>query len=307
MSKLCIIHSDYPPLNYIIGGIEHPDIQTICLKRIRNTFWRSCMRRFCLMGGLWWSQRWRYIDKEALEQLSAIAEDFKVIVVDNKRMVVLRIIHKLLPQSTEKHLFYWTPICQVFHRLQSEKIVSRLSAISQMYCISSFNANDKAFYPNIMVKSTFYRFPAVSTVVNVKGEGLYFIGYEKGRTALLQRYKSAFEALGLPCSFLIYGRRDKGISYDENIERVARCQCIVDITIDQAGLSLRPLEALFFNKKLITNNKSIKQYPFYHPDNVFILEEDKMESLPSFVNKPLYTVSEEVKRSFDINNWALNY
>lgn len=307
MSKICIIHSDYPPLNFIIGGIKHPDIQTICLKRIKNTFWRSCMRKFCLISGLCWTQCWRYIDKESLKRLSTVEEDSKVIIIDNKRMVVLRIIHRLLPQSAEKHLFYWTPVCQIFHRLHSKEIAAHLSSISQMYHIGSFNANDKVFYPNIAVKSAFYRFPIATTLMDIKGQGLYFIGYEKGRTALLQKYKSIFEAFGLPCTFLIYKRRDKGISYEENIERVARCQCIVDITIDQAGLSLRPLEALFFNKKLITNNKGIKQYSFYHPDNIFILEEDNIELLPSFINKPLYAVSEEIKRSFDINDWALNY
>ncbi|OKZ05855.1 MAG: hypothetical protein BHV75_21920 [Bacteroides oleiciplenus] len=48
MSKLCIIHSDYPLLNYIIGGIEHPDIQTICLKHIRNTFGGAVCEGFAL-------------------------------------------------------------------------------------------------------------------------------------------------------------------------------------------------------------------------------------------------------------------
>lgn len=99
----------------------------------------------------------------------------------------------------------------------------------------------------------------------------------------------------------------KGISYFENIQNVSRCSCVVDITTEQTGISLRPLEALFFDKKLITNNKSIKEYSFYHPNNIFILEEDDLRKLPEFVTTPVTAVSEKVKDEFDINSWILNY
>lgn len=307
MSKVYIIYSDYPPLNYIIEGVNHPDIQTIRLKRMKGSFIQSCMRGLCLRLGLSWQQRWRYIDSEALEKLADIEKNAKVIIIDSKRKVILRIIHRLLPHSVSKHLFYWTPLRQIFHKHHSEEVRKHIEWIMRMYHVGSFNIEDKNYHPDISVKSVFFRFPESGVDVPSKGQGLYFVGYEKGRVDLLRKYQAEFETLGLSCSFLIYKRKEKGISYRENLKKEMQCQCLVDITVDQTGLSLRPLTALFLGKKLITNNKSIKQYLFYHPDNVFILGEDEMGDLLSFIHAPLHLVSDEIKCSFDINYWALNY
>ncbi len=182
-----------------------------------------------------------------------------------------------------------------------------MKAISKMYRISSFNADDVRIYPEIAIKPPFFRFPNKSKLTSDVTQGLYFIGYEKNRRDVLLEYKASFERLGLPCSFLIFKRKMKGISYFENIQNVSRCSCVVDITTEQTGISLRPLEALFFDKKLITNNKSIKEYSFYHPNNIFILEEDDLRKLPEFVTTPVTAVSEKVKEEFDINSWILNY
>ncbi|MBA2042253.1 LPS core biosynthesis protein RfaS, partial [Escherichia coli] len=51
---------------------------------------------------------------------------------------------------------------------------------------------------------------------------------------------------------------EKQISYEENIRRTLNANIIVDITKEnQSGWTLRILEALFFNKKLITNNINV--------------------------------------------------
>lgn len=57
------------------------------------------------------------------------------------------------------------------------------------------------------------------------------------------------------------------IKYDESIPYVIKSNCIIDIVLDpqQAGLSLRVYEAITYNKKLLTNNPSIKNFPYYNP------------------------------------------
>lgn len=50
------------------------------------------------------------------------------------------------------------------------------------------------------------------------------------------------------------------ISYQENLDNIRKSKCIVDVVQKgQIGLTLRPLESLFFKKKLLTNNKCIKK------------------------------------------------
>ena len=302
-----IIHADYQPLNYIISGVDSSQIKEICLKDIKDTLLLRCVRGLLRRLGLYWVFRSLYIRSESLEQLSLIEENARIIIIDNRHLVDLRIIDKILPSSVERNLFYWTPICQLFHRYTSEKRSKYMKAINKMYRISSFNADDARIYPEIAIKPPFFRFPNKSKLTSDVTQGLYFIGYEKNRRDVLLEYKASFERLGLPCSFLIFKRKMKGISYFENIQNVSRCSCVVDITTEQTGISLRPLEALFFDKKLITNNKSIKEYSFYHPNNIFILEEDDLRKLPEFVTTPVTAVSEKVKEEFDINSWILNY
>lgn len=302
-----IIHADYQPLNYIISGINSSQIKEICLKDVGDTLFLRCARGLFRRVGLFWLFRSLYIKGESLKQISLIEENTRVIIIDNRHLVDLRIIDKILPSSVERNLFYWTPICQLFHRYTPEKRSKYMKAISKMYRISSFNADDANIYPEITVKPPFFRFPKESESASDIKQGLYFIGYEKNRLNVLLKYKASFEKLGLQCSFLIFKRKAKGISYLENIRNVSRCSCVVDITAGQAGISLRPLEALFFDKKLITNNKSIKEYSFYHPSNIFVLEEDNLNDLPAFVNAPVSVISKNIKEEFDINTWILNY
>ena len=39
-----------------------------------------------------------------------------------------------------------------------------------------------------------------------------------------------------------------------------------------------------FNKKLITNNASIRDHAFYHPDKIFIWGEDERQSMARFLS-----------------------
>ena len=71
------------------------------------------------------------------------------------------------------------------------------------------------------------------------------------------------------------GVYEKRLSYPDYLKKAASSSIILEIMRPgHAGLSLRPLEALFFRKKLITDNPAIRNSEVYHPDNIFILGED---------------------------------
>lgn len=72
-----------------------------------------------------------------------------------------------------------------------------------------------------------------------------------------------------------YYKNGQKISYLENIEIVKHSDIILEIgQLGQAGITLRALEAILFNKKLITTNNFIKNYDFYSPEQIFILDLD---------------------------------
>lgn len=78
------------------------------------------------------------------------------------------------------------------------------------------------------------------------------------------------------------------LTYKQNIEKIKHSNIILEINKPgQAGLTLRALEAMAFNKKLITNNASIKKHDFYHPDRIFIWGEDHPDQMPDFIARPV--------------------
>jgi len=88
--------------------------------------------------------------------------------------------------------------------------------------------------------------------------------------------------------------KDTPINYSDNIKKVIGSDVILEIThIGQTGATLRALEAVVLNKKLITNNKSIVNYDFYSPEQIFILDNNYNE-LSSFLSKTFEPVKLEI-------------
>jgi hypothetical protein len=54
---------------------------------------------------------------------------------------------------------------------------------------------------------------------------------------------------------------------------------------------------------MITNNKSIVNYDFYHPNNIFILTDSNLDSLEDFVKLPYVEIPEEIVMKYNFKNW----
>ncbi|CAD7286423.1 hypothetical protein [Campylobacter suis] len=95
---------------------------------------------------------------------------------------------------------------------------------------------------------------------------------------------------------------EKTLTYRENLENVKKSKVLVDFVIDvHHGLSLRTFEALGYNKKLITTNKTIKYYDLYNPNNIFILD-NNFEEIDDFLAKP-YIIDEQIRSKYGFGNW----
>lgn len=75
------------------------------------------------------------------------------------------------------------------------------------------------------------------------------------------------------------------IEYSQNINFVNESQIVVDIVNgNQSGLTLRVLEALFLNKKLITNNKHITTYEFFDGRYIKVIDFEDYDAILHVVN-----------------------
>lgn len=101
---------------------------------------------------------------------------------------------------------------------------------------------------------------------------------------------------------------DKNISFEENLDNVEAADILIDVLNDvHGGLSFRAFEAIYYAKKLITNNINIINYDFYNDNNILIWShQTTVEDIKKFVNKPYQPLSEHIMHKYSFSNW-INY
>lgn len=114
------------------------------------------------------------------------------------------------------------------------------------------------------------------------------------------RAKSAFNSN----PYIHYVESSNALSFAENLQKVAACKVVVYFLNDvHQGLSFRTFDALCFDKKLITNNKNIKQYDFYHPNNILVWTGENRDELAEFLQTPYIPLKPEIKEKYAFSHW----
>ena len=143
---------------------------------------------------------------------------------------------------------------------------------------------------------------------------------DKGRYKQMKEIKSALEKLNIKCNFFLvkeqgknYMKEDrqwvveKGIAYGAFLENVKNSDLIVDLVQNgQVGMTLRVLEALFYNKKIITNNDAIKETPIYNSNNILIWNSEEKAEIQDFIKKDYEVISNSIKNQYTFENWIQN-
>lgn len=166
----------------------------------------------------------------------------------------------------------------------------------------TFDKNDAQKY-NMKYNPQFY-------IKNIKIQGeqnkydVLFLGRPKTRKKDIVDLEKKLKEEGIQTNFKIIENEKDYVSYDEYLKMIAESKCILDYNQEgQVGLSLRPMEALFLERKLITNNTDIKNYDFYNHDNIFILGEDNINEIKEFINKPYKKIDQDIIDYYDFDQW----
>ncbi len=97
----------------------------------------------------------------------------------------------------------------------------------------------------------------------------------------------------------------KPLPYKDYIEINRRSKVILDIAHSlQSGLTMRTIEIMGMNKKIITTNKDIKNYNFYNGNNIEIIERENISIEDSFFENKFFG-NDEIKK-LEIKNWIKN-
>lgn len=126
-------------------------------------------------------------------------------------------------------------------------------------------------------------------VADAPKSDVYFVGLAKDRMDKIYEIFQKLSGAGLRCDFTViigkdevtkYQKKYPGISfntsrvpYSEVLRKLAATKCILELCAEgQDGLTMRFYEAVFYNKLLITNNKTAKESQLYNAAYMQVVE-----------------------------------
>ena len=179
----------------------------------------------------------------------------------------------------------------------------------QKYCDEAFCWDEKASKKwNATFIPLCYYYIDIKTKHNTSYSFLWLGREKKDRNSmLLDNIKNSL--LNVFCNSSSYfwktlNNNDKGYDYTtEYLPMIINTKILIEVVINnQTGLTLRALEALFYNKKLITTNEYIKKYNFYNSNNIFIWGVDS--NLSEWIKLPHMQVSDSIKNEYTFESFV---
>ena len=195
-------------------------------------------------------------------------------------------------------VFYWNKL--VF---QSYFDILNDPNVDEFY---TFDEEEAEKY-NFKLNSTYYS-KRIKIPENKVVNDVVFLGRAKDREKELVQLEKQLKKKKVKTDFKIIKDEKDFIEYKKYLEMVSKAKAILDFNAyNQRGLSLRVMESLFFEKKLITSNKFIKEYDFYNKNNIFILGEDKIENINKFLNSDYEKIDQKIIDYYDFEEWIKRF
>ena len=285
MNKTLILINDNKN-RYFINKNSHYNFKEIYRSNMYvSRILRKIAFKLCLPGRKFFLGKWKY-DFDSYDT---------IILFDTGNAKEL--LDYIFNYSEGKRIIFW------YWNAVAGSISPKL--IDKKYEIWSFDKEDCKTY-NFKYNTQFY----VKENISHMCKEIYpiydfiFVGQEKGRTQQLSMLADELDNLNLLYEFYIVDGKAKKINstsrfkygkmllYPEIIKRINTTRGIIDIVFEkQSGMTLRPLEALFFKKKLVTNYANIVKEKFYNKNNIFIIGQDDIKKLRDFIYSPYDTTN----------------
>lgn len=89
-------------------------------------------------------------------------------------------------------------------------------------------------------------------------------------------------------------------------KKMYRSQIIIDLLqFEQVGVTQRVLDALYLEKKIITDNKEISQYEFFNKNNILIVDSKIQKSdVEKFKKVKYIKINEEIIEYYSLEKWV---
>ncbi len=156
----------------------------------------------------------------------------------------------------------------------------------------------------------------IAPVSGIKRTKLFFCGViDDYRQAIISDLVSLCEKNNTDFDFWLKPYGNNSISseyvhysempYAENVQRLEKAECILEVMHEgYVGITQRYLEAVIYNKRLLTNNKEIKELPYYDPRYMYYFE--KVEDIDWNWLCSDVAVDYHYKGDFSVQTWKEN-
>ena len=261
MGKLLVLLKPVPKtlIGYIWDALDNDDVENVQgLQRGINWFTlitRKPILRLPFRIPLVLYSPWFHY--KTLLALSKLSSEDNVLILEQKNKYVCKIIRRIVPKGVRIYNYFVNPINRVFSQDIAKQSIAEIADMGFIMC--SFDKNDAELY-NMKYVGQYLRHPERSQLETKTDIDFFFCGLAKDRKGFLDELLDKLVRSGFKCCFIVPENSRDSITGDQYCEYAFRSRCIVDICQKgQTGLTRRPLEALFFRKKLLTNNSYISK------------------------------------------------
>ncbi len=302
MKKLVLLNARWDVERFFI---ENVNISDVIVKSMYKFYKRDLKYKVAVFWMLkcklpfqsLWYENWRW-------ELNNY--DIVVVKAENLSWQILYYIKKKNPHI-RIIVWYWDTVDEK-HKLVPKKY--------QMLCeLWSYDEKDCERYG--MKENVQFYYPIPIENYEILYDAM-FVGRDKGRIEQLNQICQMLKRSGF--KVYTYIQRDKKVKghsgkkllkpmeYKEVLKLVAKSRCIIDIPKPgQTGMTLRVLESLFYNKKLITVDKNISKAEFYNPANIFVWDNPSEKELQDFFSMPCEPIQDKIKKKYTFEAWIRNF
>lgn len=282
-----------------IGAINHPNFW----ERLKNAVSKIILKR-----NLKDEKRQQFV----IEQLKKLGKQNQILVLNPN--VFKHKTLKFIKKSSE------TLITFLYDNLERYPIQDKLDFFDRIY---SFDDNDIKEYGFKPLTNYNYLSFLPKEVQNPRYDALYITSFDKKRLKQLYILSKKFSDLQLKFNIWMLGKkawkyqlrklflksnilfRRKLIKHNDLVNYYKNTKAIIDLMREnQYGLSFRVFEAMALEKKIITDNEKIKNYDFYNPNNILVLNDDFSNLTKAFFETPYQSLPKEIYEKYTLEKWV---
>ncbi len=279
-----------------LGAYRHKNLQA----RVKNTISKVFLGK---------NLKKHYRQELILDTLKKLGPQDQILVINPEQ--IERKYHEIIKKYTDRYVAY---LYDSLSRNPAEHVLDLFDKIF------SFDKNDSARHGFQLI--TNYNYLPEQQISAEADYDLVYLSSFDNRLALLYKITARLKDLGRNYYYVIVGKKTwiknlqlqgtthsiytrKRIKHEELPGYYKKGRVILDLIRDhQDGLSFRIFEAMALKKKVITNNKTIKDYDLYDANNILILEDDLSNLTTDFFESEYRELPREIYKKYTLTHWV---